>query len=214
MPFLKFASCFSDTLSMRPALRISILGVFFALLPISGWCGTSGTVASPAVEGGLRMFNGPNVATGTAGNLSGAKGYFLNFRAESRKDMFRLNAAAQFEMASGTAGVTAPSASDAFSMYGAAFLPGFFVYPFQAGRLQPFAGAAGLVGWYIMNLSNAYTQGLSFGYEVSAGVDLSSGGAGKIFRLRSAYASHSASLGGNTSGVSLSAFLVSLGVAY
>lgn len=180
----------------------------------SSWAGVGGTVASPAVELGLRMFNGPNQATGTAGNLSGAKGYLLNFRAESRKDVFRINAAAQFEMASGTAGVTAPSASDAFSMYGAAFLPGFFVYPFSAGRMQPYLGAAGLVGWYIMNLSNVYTQGLSFGYEVCAGVDLSSGGASKIFRLRSAFASHSASIGGNTSGVSLSAFILTLGVAY
>ncbi len=176
--------------------------------------GVGGTVASPAVELGLRMFNGPNQVTGTAGNLSGAKGYLLNFRAESRKNVFRINAAAQFEMASGTAGVTSPTASDAFSMYGAAFLPGFFVYPFSAGRMQPYLGAAGLIGWYIMNLSNAYTQGLSFGYEVCAGVDLSSGGASKIFRLRSAFASHSASIGGNTSGVSLSAFIVTLGVAY
>ncbi|NBW82898.1 hypothetical protein EBR21_14200 [bacterium] len=65
-----------------------------------------------------------------------------------------------------------------------------------------------------MNLSDVYTQGLSFGYEVSAGVDLSSGGAGKIVRLRSAFTSHSASIGGNTSGVSLSAFILTLGVAY
>lgn len=190
------------------------VSAWFLTLAQPCWAGAGGTVASPAVELGIRMFNGPNQATGTAGNLSGARGYLLNFRAESRKDIFRLNAAAQFEMASGTAGVTSPSASDAFSMYGAAFLPGFFVYPFSAGRMQPYLGAAGLVGWYIMNLSNVYTQGLSFGYEVSAGVDLSSGGASKIVRLRSAYASHSASVGGNTSGVSLSAFILTLGVAY
>ena len=196
---------------MCPRL-FAVLGL---LVGLPAWAGGTAAPASPALEFGMRTFNGPNQTSGSQGNLSNSRGYFINFRAENRKDIFRLNAAAQFEFASGTAGVTAPTASDSYSMYGGAFLPGFFVYPFVQGRFQPFLGAAGLVGWYIMNLTNVYTQGLSFGYEVTAGVDMSGGnGAGKIYRLRSAYASHSASLGGNTSGVSLSAFILSLGVAY
>lgn len=200
-------------------MRLGALKPFFWLFalsaPVHEAFAAGGQAASPAIEAGIRMFNGPNVASGTAGNLSGANGYFLNFRAENRKNIFRIHAAAQFEMASGTGGVSAPGATDAFSMYGAAFLPGFYAYPFQAGRLQPFAGASGLLGWYIMNSADIFTQGLSFGFEVSAGVDMQFGGAaGKTLRLRSAFASHSASIGGNTSGVSLSAFLFSLGVAY
>lgn len=200
---------------MRFGLSIGAALAFCALASGSAWAAGAGAPASPAVELGTRSFSGPNTATGTVGNLSNSRGYFANFRAENRKGIFRMNAAAQFEFASGTAGVTAPTASDAYSMYGGAFFPGFFVYPFEQGRMQPFLGAAGLVGWYIMNLSNAYTQSLSFGYEATAGVDLAvGGGAGRIYRLRSSFASHSGSLGGNTSGVSLSSFNLSIGVAY
>jgi hypothetical protein len=66
-----------------------------------------------------------------------------------------------------------------------------------------------------MNLNEAYTQSLSMGYEVSAGVDLRfRAGNALTYRIRSAYASHSATVGGNAHGVSLSAFIFSLGIAY
>jgi hypothetical protein len=213
---LKLDSRASDALHMKTVSRLTLC---FLLLPatiaIPRAGLASGQAAQPAIEAGMRIFNGPNAATGTQGNLSNSSGYFFNFRAENRKNIFRLNAAAQFEYATGTAGISSPSASDAYTMYGAAFIPGVLVYPFVAGRLRPFLGGGAVVGWYIMNLSDVFTQSLSFGYEVTAGVDIQTGGgAGRIWRLRSAYSTHSASLGGNTEGVSLTAFLFSLGLAY
>lgn len=175
----------------------------------------AGSPAAPALELGYKFFNGPNESSGSQGNLQGSNAYVLTFRAENRKNLVRIHAAAQFEFASGTAPVTGPSASDAYSMYGAAFLPGFYVYPFKAGRVKPFIGGSGIAGWYMMNVSEAYTQALSFGYEIGAGVDLQFGsGASRIYRIRSAFTNHSASIGGNTEGVSLNGFMISLGIAY
>ncbi|MEN9722432.1 MAG: hypothetical protein RJB38_418, partial [Pseudomonadota bacterium] len=90
------------------------------------------TPAQPALELGYKFFNGPNQATGSKGNLQGSNGYFLNFRAENRKNIARLHAAAQFEFASGSAPISAAGASDSYTLYGAAFLPGVHVYPFLA----------------------------------------------------------------------------------
>lgn len=173
-----------------------------------------GQPANPALELGYKFFNGPNVASGSQGNLQGSSAYVLNFRAENRSNVVRIHAAAQFEYASGSGPLDATNKSS-YSMYGAAFLPGFYVYPFQDGRVMPFIGASGIAGWYMMNASSVYTQSLSFGYEIGAGVDMKFGtGNARTYRVRSAFTNHSASLGSNTSGISLNGFMLSLGVAY
>ncbi|MBU6375745.1 MAG: hypothetical protein KGQ59_07105 [Bdellovibrionales bacterium] len=195
-------------------MKIVFIGFLAAAQAHAGDLG-GGSPAAPALELGYKIFNGPNVVSGTAGNLQGSKAYLLLFRAENRRNLIRVHAAAQFEYASGTSPITAPTAADAYTMYGASFLPGFYLYPFRDARMQPFIGASGIAGWYTMKLSNAYTQSLSFGYEVGAGVDLRfGGGGGRLLRVRSAFTNHSASLGGNTQGVNMNAFLISLGLPY
>jgi hypothetical protein len=173
-----------------------------------------GQAANPALELGYKFFNGPNVASGSQGNLQGSNAFVLNFRAENRKNVIRIHAAAQFEYASGKGPLDGTSASP-YTMYGASFLPGFYVYPFQEGRVMPFIGASGIAGWYMMNASSVYTQSLSFGYEIGAGVDMKFGtGGARTYRVRSAFTNHNASLGGNTSGISLNGFMLGIGVAY
>jgi hypothetical protein len=188
---------------------------WMALSVLSAVPALANQAANPALELGYKFFNGPNTASGSQGNLQGSSAYVLNFRAENRRNVIRIHTAAQFEYASGSAPISSSTASDSYTMYGAAFLPGFYVYPFREGRVMPFIGASGIAGWYMMNVSNAYTQSLSFGYEIGAGVDLRVGtGNAKTWRVRSAFTNHSASLGGNTSGVSLNGFMLSLGMAY
>jgi len=204
-PFLKSRT------RILPALALATLSMIVGEVTAHA----SGQPANPALELGYKFFNGPNVAAGAAGDLQGSKAYVLNFRAENRRNVVRIHAAAQFEYASGTAPISAANATDAYTMYGAAFLPGFYVYPFQDGRVTPFIGASGIAGWYMMNLSNVYSQSLSFGYEIGAGVDLRFGtGNARTWRVRSAFTNHSASLGGNAAGVSLNGFMLSVGMAY
>lgn len=195
-------------------LKIALIGILAVAQAHAGDLG-GGSPAAPALELGYKFFNGPNVASSSKGNLQGSSAYVLLFRAENRRNVIRVHAAAQFEYASGSAPVTGPTASDAYTMYGASFLPGFYLYPFRDGRMQPFIGGSGIAGWYMMKLANAYTQSLSFGYEIGAGVDMRfGGGGGRILRVRSAFTNHSASLGGNTQGVTLNGFLISLGLPY
>jgi len=162
---------------------------------------------------------GANWHTGAAGkNIAGTTEYAATFRAEKRGGMFRSSFALDLGYAKGTAsvGTDTPSAM----VIGVGFLPGFFLFPFPNGNIQPFLGGSGVLGWHFFKMDTppagveANTQGLSLGYEISAGVDLRFGGDnGWGLRLHSGLWSVTSTLAGQ-SGFQLNGFRLSLGFAY
>ena len=105
-------------------------------------------------------------------------------------------------------------------MYGGSFLPGFNLFAFDEGRVLPFVGVSGVVGWNVLKLGETVsgvesnTKSLSYGFEVSAGVDLRFGSIrGNALRLRTGFWNVTSSLGG-VSGFEHHAFKISIGVVY
>ncbi|OFZ22230.1 MAG: hypothetical protein A2X94_01875 [Bdellovibrionales bacterium GWB1_55_8] len=175
--------------------------------------GGGGGLYAPIVE------LGANMHTGDSGkSISGAMTYVVTFRAEKRKGMFRPSIAADLGYTSGTASIGAELPG--FTMMGAGFLGGIHVFPFTTGRFQPFFGGSGVLAWNFLKLptppagTEPNTQGLSLGYQASAGVDLRFGNLeGQAIRIHGSLWSVSSSLAG-VSGFQLAGFRLTLGVSY
>ena len=105
-------------------------------------------------------------------------------------------------------------------MFGGSFLPGFNLFIFNEGKVLPFVGANGVIGWNVLKLSTdvtgveSNTKSLAYGFEVSAGVDVRFGSIrGNAIRLRTGFWSVTSSLGG-ISGFEHHAFKFSVGIVY
>ncbi len=161
----------------------------------------------------------PHFFTGLdTGSLAGSLGYSLTIGVQARRGMLRPDFAADFQYSTGTAKLGADQPG--YTLYGAAFLGGLKVVPINEGRVQPYLGAAGIVSWHLLKLSPPptteveNTDGLAFGYEISAGVDLRLWSRdGKALRIQSAIWSLSGELGG-VSGFDMNGFRFSIGVVY
>lgn len=162
---------------------------------------------------------GINFHTGDTGkSLTGATGYVVTFRAEKRKGIFRPSMAADLNYASGNASIG--SDTPTCTLMGLGFLGGVHIFPFTTGRFQPFFGGSGVFSWAFMKLPSPptgvepNTQGLAFGYEISAGVDLRLGNVeGNAVRIHGGLWNVTSSLGG-VSGFQLTGFRFLLGIAY
>lgn len=115
--------------------------------------------------------------TGTEGkSIKGATGYTMIFRSSDIKGFLRPHVAFEIGTSTGTASINTDTPS--YTLYRASFLPGFHIYIIPAGNFQPFVGANGTVGWSFFQMDSpptgieGDTQGLFYGYEASAGVDI------------------------------------------
>lgn len=162
---------------------------------------------------------GANFHTGDSGkSITGANTYQVTFRAEQRKGMLRPSVAADLGYTSGTASIGADL--PAFTMMGAGFLGGVHLFPFTSGRFQPFFGGSGVLAWNFLKLPappagiEPNTQGMSLGYQISAGVDLRFGNIeGRAVRVHGSLWSVNSKLAG-ISGFQLAGFRLSLGITY
>lgn len=174
--------------------------------------GNSGEYA-PIIEVGTNFYTGN---TGTS--ITGALGYQATFRAERRKGNFRTTMAADFSYAMGSTTVS-ESTSD-FSLMGVGFLGGIHFFPFLTGRFQPFLGGSGVCSWNFLKLAapptniEPNTQGMAYGYELAAGVDLRFGSSeGNAIRLKGTIWNISSTLAG-VSGFQLTGFRLMIGIVY
>ncbi len=200
-------------------LSISYWGcaLFWALLGV-GLC-SNRALAKGAGEVAPVAAIGVNFHTGVTGkSLTGALGQYVAFRAEARKGYFRPNAACEVQSSVGKASIG--SDTPAATIYGSGFLAGFHVFLFPTGRFQPFFGGNGVFSWHFMKLASPptgvepYTQGLSYGYEASAGVDIRMGSQdGTALRIRSGFWSVGSQLAG-VSGFQLNGFRFELGLVW
>ncbi|MGK5088785.1 hypothetical protein WDW86_14605 [Bdellovibrionota bacterium FG-2] len=168
---------------------------------------------APIVELGTTIHSGV-----TGKSLTGANGYFMAFRSERRKGLFRPEMAAELQRTSGN--VTVGSEAADVTVLGAAFLGGFHCFFFKEGRFQPFVGANAVLGWHSLRMTTPpsgiepYTQGLSYGFEATAGVDMRFGGFdGTAFRLNTGMWSVSSSLAG-VSGFQLGGVRIAVGLVF
>lgn len=170
------------------------------------------TATLPLVLGGIGFFNGK-----TGKSFTGSNEYFLVFGAEEKTGNLRYNVGMDFEYSSGTASVGTDTPK--YSLFGAGLLPGFHIFPFSDGKFQPFLGLHGVGAWHYMSMAapptgvEPNTQSFSFGYQISAGVDIRPGGGGRALRVMSALSSVSSTLAG-VSGMDLFAFRFALGIVY
>jgi hypothetical protein len=176
--------------------------------------GSAGGEYAPIVELGLLFHTG---TTGTS--ITGTNGIGLSLSAEKRKKFIRPFGAFEFERASGLASVG--DATPSYALYRGGFQGGIHFFPISGGRFDPFIGGGGHLSWATLQLTSPpegvepYTNGLAFGYQVSAGVDMRLGGTsdGNAIRIKSGYYSVTSNLAG-ISGFQLHAFRISIGVAY
>lgn len=138
----------------------------------------------PTLETGIQFISGK-----AESSLTGASAYPIIFRAETQRGTFRPSVATEFLYSAGTTSVT--STATKYTLYGASFVPAYNVFVFREGIFQPFFGFGGVMGWNYFKMTtpptgvDAYTQGFSYGYEISSGVDISLGRSdGSSMRLR------------------------------
>ncbi len=201
--------------TLAPALGLALaLFALIAVWPSRSWAakGGGGDYA-PILELGMDFHTG----TTSGSSLTGANGYDLTFRSEKRSGFFRPSIAADIEFSSGNATITGTPA--AYTLYGASFDGGVFIFPFQTGRFQPYFGGSGVLGWDILKMASppsgvdANSMGLSFGYLISAGVDIRLGSVdGNALRIDTGYWAVSGSLAGG--GFVLNGWRFSLGLVY
>ncbi len=166
---------------------------------------------APAVEVGACLHTGSETAS-----LNGAKSYLLSMRAEQTHGMLRRSAGLEIEYGSGTAYVT--SGVSTFTLMGGNFVAGLNLYPFADGKIRPFLGGFGVLGFDQMQLGTplagnaAYSQGLAYGYEIVGGVDLAKGSS-SAYRIRVSIWSVSGALGG-ISGFQLQGVRAGIGYSY
>ena len=175
--------------------------------------GSSGGDYAPVLDLGINFY------TGTTGkSLTGSTGYFFNFRAEDSKGFFRPHAAMELSYSGGQASIGSDTPSS--TMFGAGFLAGVHLFAFSTGRFQPFVGGNGVFAWNYLKMTSPpsgiepNTEGLSFGYEASAGVDMRFGSSeGNALRIKSGYWAVTSKLAG-MSGFQLSGFRITIGIVY
>jgi hypothetical protein len=181
-------------------------------LPGKVWAARGAGGYSPILELGVNFHVGD-----TGKSLTGAQGYFMTIRAEKSRSVFRMHGAMDIQYAGGTASVGTDSPS--FTLYGAAFLGGVHIAPFQESKFSPFFGGSGVFAWEFLKMPTPptgvepQTQSLSFGYETSVGVDIRTRNDGTALRLRSGYYAVTGSLAG-VSGFQLSGFRFTLGFVW
>jgi len=155
----------------RSSISYFLLILAIALLADNRQVEAEETRTLPTIETGAHFFAGP-----TETSLTGARAYPLIFRAEAIRGKFRPSVAAEFFYSAGTASVGASSTS--YTLYGGSFTPAYNIFMFREGYFQPFFGVGGILGWNYLKLTTppasveAYTQGYSYGYELSSGVDI------------------------------------------
>lgn len=186
--------------------------VVFLFFSINSQSQTART--DPVLEIGTVKFSG------TEGkSLRGATGYSVAFRSEADRGRFRSQVAAQFDYSTGQASV---STSDlAYTLYGGNFVPAYSFYFFREGFFQPFFTAGGIVGWDFIQLTDPptgtepYTQGFSYGYELSTGVDirLRRNNDSKALRLKTSFWFVQGQVAGLT-GFQLSGFKFAVGLVF
>jgi len=189
-----------------------LIGLLGFVIPAATFA-AGGGIYAPIMEAGINFHSGE-----TGKSITGSYEYFMTFRAESRKGIWRPTVAADLVYSRGNASIGAELPS--FTMMGAGFLGGVHLFPFPTGQLQPFFGGSGVLAWNFLKLATPptgiepQTQGLSLGYEISAGVDLRFGRAeGRALRIHGGLWNVSSSVAG-VSGFQLTGFRISLGVTY
>lgn len=187
--------------------------MLISLLPFSAQAGTGGGEYAPMLSAGVNFYSGD-----TGKSLTGALGYLLSLKAEKRKNFLRPFAAAEFEYSSGTASVGA--ASPSFTLMGGGFRGGVDMFVFTTGRFQVFLGGAGVLSWHMLKMpsppagTEPNTQGISYGYEAGAGVEMRLGSAeGNAIRIETTYSSISSNLA-EISGFQLTGFKFLIGIVY
>lgn len=195
-------------LSFRPGKRVCILFLGF----LSSFI-LAETRTVPVMEVGGQFYAGEE-----GKSLRGAKAYAASFRSEVDRGRLRGIVGAQFDYSSGDASVGTDTLP--YTMYGGSFVPGYSVYFFRDGYFQPFFTAAGIVGWNFLSLTSPsagtepYTQGFSYGYEISSGVDIRfQRSRSRAYRLKCAYTSVSGNVAG-LSGFQLSGIKFVLGIVF
>lgn len=198
---------------MRSASSRALLALIVSLLASQAAHARGGGQYAPVAEMGVNFHAGE-----TGKSLTGAFGYFLTFRAEDRKGFFRPTIAAELQSAVGKASVGTSKPN--FTMYGFSFMPGCHLFGFPVARFLPFVGANAILGWNFLSLKGQpasvepYTQGISYGYEVSAGVDIRPGSSeGYALRIRSGYWWAQAGLA-EISGFQLHGFRITMGMVW
>jgi hypothetical protein len=186
------------------------LAIFFAF---SGKIVFAETRTVPVFELGAQLFAGDE-----GKSLRGAKAYATSFRSEVDRGRIRGIVGAQFDYSTGSASVGTDTLS--YSMYGGSFIPGYSLYFFRNGYFQPFFSGAGILGWNFLSLSSPptgtepYTQGFSYGYELSSGVDIRfKRSGGRALRLKCSYSNVSGQIAG-LSGFQLAGIKFIVGVVF
>jgi hypothetical protein len=164
-------------------------------------------------ELGVKFYSGTKTP-----NMTGAYGFFVDLRAEKKKGIFRPQTAVELEYSMGTARFS-DSNSPTFTMMSGSFLGGVNLFIFNDALFLPFVGANGILGWSVLKLTGqqagveANTEGLAYGYELSAGCDLrKSASAEGAVRVRTSYWQTTSTLAG--AGFLLSGWRLSFGISF
>lgn len=160
---------------------------------------------------------GMHFYTGAAtGSLTGSNGYSLNFGAEKSKGFIRPSIGTVIQYATGTASIS--STSSAFTLYEADFLAGFKIYPLQTGYIEPFVGANGVIGAATLKLpaavgeTAANTLGISYGFVLNMGVNISKSNGGNALSIQGQYWYLASTVGGTN--FDLGGFRFTLGLVF
>jgi hypothetical protein len=195
---------------LRGVATGAIACALFVLAPLSAQAGEYASL----VELGTKFYSGTTTPSAT-----GAYGFFLDLRAEKKKGFFRPTAAAEIEYAMGTARFSDDDLPT-FTMMSGSFVGGINLFLFSESQILPFLGASGVLGWNVLKLTGqqagveANTQGLAYGYEISAGCDLrKSAGADDGIRVRTSFWQTSSTLAG-AAGFQLSGWRISIGLMF
>lgn len=165
---------------------------------------------SPILELGTNFHSG---ATGKS--LKGGLGYLFAFRSERKKTLLRPTVA--LEIASDIGKASIGAAEPTATVFTGDFAAGCNFFAFGDTRFAPFFGVHGHIGWALMKMTSPpagvepHTQGLAFGYELTAGVDLR--GNEGAFRIRTGMYNVNSTLAG-VSGFALSGWRFTLGYAW
>lgn len=130
----------------------------------------------PAIELGYSFFS----ATLKTNSVTGAAAYGVALKSEDVSGYIRPSVGANYLFSSGNATVNGSTVNTGYTMYMAFFNLGFSYFPFSEGYFQPYIGASGVAGWNYFQFTNTTppggldknTQGMAFGYELSAGTDI------------------------------------------
>jgi hypothetical protein len=184
-----------------------ISGLLLVLAPVHSHAAVS---FGGIVEGGMVFHSGDSTKS-----LTGANSYVLGLGAQVRQGYFRPQVSVLLQFASGKASIGTDTPD--FTMYGGTILPGLTINPFGGMKsgFQPFLSGFGVIGSHYFQMStpptgiDKNTLGLSFGYEVGAGVDIAMANK-KALRIQTVFMSVSSAIAGQ-SGFLLNGFRFTLG---